>query len=340
MYLLNLNDINFNYDNDFHLSNINFSLESGEAIGLFGPSGSGKSTILRIIAGLLQPSSGEILLENNLISNLAPNMRSVGMVFQNHALFPHLDVYANIAFGLKMQKWDKTAINHRVNELLDLFAIDHLKFRKIDELSVGESQRVAIARSLAPNPKLLLMDEPFSSLDETLKITLRTEIANILTEMNISSIVVSHDIQDIVAFSNNIALLENGKIVQMGFLGDIFNAPNNNQVSKMLGFISIKKIIDLSKNISFESIDSNHDIVVHPDNISASMSEDKKVWSFQSEIKKIFYPGPTAHVLFAVALGQSLFYLYAKWNDDQEPAIGENAFINIHKDDIKIVLSN
>ncbi len=340
MNLLNLNDINFNYDDDFHLSNINFSLESGEAIGLFGPSGSGKSTILRIIAGLLQPSSGEILLENHLISNLAPNMRSVGMVFQNHALFPHLDVYANIAFGLKMQKWDKTAINHRVDELLDLFAIDHLKFRKIDELSVGESQRVAIARSLAPNPKLLLMDEPFSSLDETLKISLRTEIANVLTEMNISSIVVSHDIQDIVAFSNNIALLENGKIVQMGFLGDIFDVPNNNQVSKMLGFVSIKKIIDLSKNIPFGTIDSNHDIVVHPDNISASMSEDKKVWSFQSEIKKVFYPGPTAHVLFAVALDQSLFYLYAKWNDDQEPVIGENAFINIHKEDIKIVLSN
>ena len=337
MHLLNLNDINFNYDNDFHLSNINFSLESGEAIGLFGPSGSGKSTILRIIAGLLQPSSGEILLENNLISNLAPNMRSIGMVFQNHALFPHLDVYANIAFGLKMQKWDKTAINQRVDELLNLFAIDNLKYRKIDELSVGESQRVAIARSLAPNPKLLLMDEPFSSLDETLKIILRTEIANILTEMNISSIVVSHDIKDIVAFSNNIALIENGKIVQMGFLGKIYDAPSNNQVSKMLGFVSIKNIIDASKIFPNELIDSNKDIVVHPDNIQASMLQEKTGWSLQSEIKKVFYPGPTAHVLFSVMLNKFHFDIYAQWRDEQEPVIGNNAYINIRKEDIKIV---
>jgi len=337
MHLLNLNDINFNYDNDFHLSNINFSLESGEAIGLFGPSGSGKSTILRIIAGLLQPSSGEILLENNLISNLAPNMRSIGMVFQNHALFPHLDVYANIAFGLKMQKWDKTAINQRVDELLNLFAIDNLKYRKIDELSVGESQRVAIARSLAPNPKLLLMDEPFSSLDETLKIILRTEIANILTEMNISSIVVSHDIKDIVAFSNNIALIENGKIVQMGSLGKIYDAPSNNQVSKMLGFVSIKNIIDASKIFPNELIDSNKDIVVHPDNIQASMLQEKTGWSLQSEIKKVFYPGPTAHVLFSVMLNKFHFDIYAQWRDEQEPVIGNNAYINIRKEDIKIV---
>ena len=337
MHLLNLNNINFNYDNDFHLSNINFSLESGEAIGLFGPSGSGKSTILRIIAGLLQPSSGEILLENNLISNLAPNMRSIGMVFQNHALFPHLDVRANIAFGLKMQKWDKAAINQGVDALLDLFAIEHLKFRKIDELSVGESQRVAIARSLAPNPTLLLMDEPFSSLDETLKIILRTEIANILTEMNISSIVVSHDIQDIVAFSNNIALIDNGKIVQRGFLGEIYDAPINKQVSTMLGFVSIKNIIDTSKIFSNEFIDTNQDIVVHPDNIQASMLEEKTGWSLQSEIKKVFYPGPSAHVLFSIMLDKFHFDIYAKWCDDQRPIIGKNAYINIRQEDIKIV---
>ena len=340
MNLLNLNGIDFNYDDDFHLSDISFSLKRGDAIGLFGPSGSGKSTILRIIAGLLRPSSGEILLDNILISDLTPNMRSVGMVFQNHALFPHLDVSANIAFGLKMQKWSKKEINHRVSDLLDLFGVNHLKHRNINELSVGESQRVAIARSLAPNPKLLLMDEPFSSLDETLKISLRTEISTILAEMSISSIVVSHDIQDIVAFSNNIALIQNGKIVQMGFLGDIFDTPKNNKVSKMLGFVSIKKIIDLSTNISFGNVDSNNDIVVHPDNILASMSEDNKGWSFRSEIKKVFYSGPTAHVLFSVALDKFLFHIYAKWSDEQEPVIGQNAFINISKENIKIVLSD
>ncbi len=340
MHLLDLNSINFNYDDDFHLSNINFSLNSGEAIGLFGPSGSGKSTILRIIAGLLQPSSGEIFLENNLISNLAPNMRSIGMVFQNHALFPHLDVSDNIAFGLKMQKWDKRAINQRVDILLDLFGIKSLKHRNINELSVGESQRVAIARSLAPNPKLLLMDEPFSSLDETLKIKLRTEIANILNEMKISSIVVSHDIQDIVAFSNNIALIAKGEIIQLGFLGNMYDAPKNNQVSKMLGFVSIKKIINRSNNISIGNIDHNNDAVVHPDNIQASATEEKTRWSLQSDIKKIFYHGPTARVLFSIELDESSFHLYAKWTDTQEPVIGQNAYINIYKDDIKIVLSN
>ena len=236
-----------------------------------------------------------------------------------------------------MQKWDKTAINQRVDELLNLFAIDNLKYRKIDELSVGESQRVAIARSLAPNPKLLLMDEPFSSLDETLKIILRTEIANILTEMNISSIVVSHDIKDIVAFSNNIALIENGKIVQMGSLGKIYDAPSNNQVSKMLGFVSIKNIIDASKIFPNELIDSNKDIVVHPDNIQASMLQEKTGWSLQSEIKKVFYPGPTAHVLFSVMLNKFHFDIYAQWRDEQEPVIGNNAYINIRKEDIKIV---
>lgn len=205
--MISLDNISFYYEKDkMILKDISFEMKKGEILAILGKSGSGKSTLLNIISGLEFPTSGKIFLEGKDITNLECEKRNIGLVFQDYALFPHLNVEKNVAFSLK--KFDEKI----VDEMLDLVKMKEYKKRYPHELSGGEKQRVAIARSLAAKPKILLMDEPFSNLDTELKAGVRAEIKSILEKAKQSAIIVTHDIEDAKFLADRIIYVKNGRV--------------------------------------------------------------------------------------------------------------------------------
>ena len=200
--MLKLQDISKSFDDKCLFSNLNFTLDIGNTLAIIGPSGSGKSTLLKIIAGLIDPNSGEIFLSDINITNLPTYKRNIGMVFQDNQLFSHLDVKGNIEFGLRMHKWPKAQRTRRVKELLDLVGLTGFEDRKIHELSGGESKRIALARSLAPNPAVLLLDEPLTGLDEKLHDQLMFDLKLVLNETKTTTILVTHDKSEATEVSN------------------------------------------------------------------------------------------------------------------------------------------
>jgi ABC-type Fe3+/spermidine/putrescine transport system ATPase subunit len=212
----------------------NVSLElSDETLALLGPSGCGKSTLLRLIAGLEQPDSGTLYLNERGITNVPPQSRGFGLVFQDYALFPHLNVEKNIAFGLAGKTPEEK--RKRVSELLELVGLSHYEKRRIHELSGGEQQRVALARALAPKPEILLLDEPLSNLDLTLRDTLKQELRSILSSLGIGAVYVTHDQGEAFALSQRIAVMKQGSIVQVAPQSELYYQPANAWVARFLG---------------------------------------------------------------------------------------------------------
>lgn len=229
---LNINSVYKTIDNITILSDISFTLSKGTKLSVLGPSGSGKTTLLRIIAGLDQPDSGSIEFDNKSLLNFPPHKRRFGMMFQDFALFPHLNVFDNIAFGLKMKGNSKEQILSRVEQMLSLTGLEGFEKRPIDDLSGGECQRVALARTLAPNPLLLMLDEPLSSLDAGLRRHLLNELTKIISTLNITTIFVTHDHKEAFAAGNLVMLMNHGKIEQMGSPQDLIQRPKNNWVKE------------------------------------------------------------------------------------------------------------
>lgn len=192
------------------LNGINLTVEDGDLTFLLGPSGCGKSTLLRILAGLLKPDSGKILLDGKDISTIPPEKRNMPMVFQNYALWPHMDVYDNIAFALKNLKLEKKEIHARVLEMLESVQMGSFIHRSIPSLSGGQQQRIALARALAMNPAVLLLDEPLSNLDAKLRDTMRFEIRRICKERNLTAVYVTHDRKEALSMADQVAVLEKG----------------------------------------------------------------------------------------------------------------------------------
>jgi ABC-type Fe3+/spermidine/putrescine transport system ATPase subunit len=230
--MLRLETISKNYGTVRAVENVSLQL-SDETLALLGPSGCGKSTLLRVIAGLEQPDGGSLYLGERDITNVPPQSRGFGMVFQDYALFPHLNVEKNIAFGLSGQSAaEKTK---RVGELLELVGLSNYEKRRIHELSGGEQQRVALARALAPEPKILLLDEPLSNLDLTLRDTLKQELRSILSSLGIGAVYVTHDQGEAFALAQRIAVMKQGSIVQVAPQGELYNQPANPWVARFLG---------------------------------------------------------------------------------------------------------
>lgn len=233
MNILEMNEISKSYDfgKTYSLKNINLSIPVGEICAIVGNSGSGKTTLLRLIAGLERPEKGSIKIKGKIVSSLtsitAPQHRNVGMVFQSFALFPHLTVEQNIAYGLAADERGK------VEHLLELVKLSGYNDRYPDELSGGEQQRVALARTLARRPELLLLDEPFSSLDAQLKAELRQEIHNIVRALNLSMIFITHDIRDAITIADRIIFLEDGAIIEEGKPKDLFQNAKTNYVKSL-----------------------------------------------------------------------------------------------------------
>ncbi len=214
---------------------VNLEIEKGELVTLLGPSGCGKTTTLRMIAGFEFPTAGEIILDGQQINSLPPHKRDMSMVFQSYAIFPHLTVFENIAYGLNVQRLPKTEITERVNRVLDLVHLEGYGHRAPTQLSGGQQQRVALARALVMEPKVLLMDEPLSNLDAKLREEMRTEIRRIQKELNITSVYVTHDQIEAMTLSDRIVVMNLGVIEQIGTPVEMYRYPNSHFVANFIG---------------------------------------------------------------------------------------------------------
>ncbi len=239
MALFEIKNLGKQYAGQPLLSDINFSLQRGEILCLLGPSGSGKTTLLRILSGLELPDRGEISFDGKDLAGVAPHKRHFGMMFQDYALFPHKNIAENIAFGLEMQNWSQKKQDQRVAEMLTLVGLQGFGQRSLDTLSGGERQRVALARSLAPQPQLLLLDEPLGSLDRALRDHLAGEIRAILKSQNVTAVFVTHDQSEAFTVADQIAILHRGKMEQLAPPEQLYRQPANEDVARFLGFQNI-----------------------------------------------------------------------------------------------------
>ena len=217
------------------LENIDFEVDDGKVVSLLGPSGCGKTTTLKVIAGLLQPDEGTVFIGDQNITKLPPEKRGTVIVFQDHLLFPHLNVEQNIGFGLKMAKHPKKEIKDRVEEMLDLVKLKGTNHKYPHELSGGQQQRIALARALAVSPKVLLLDEPFSNLDPRLRQEIRELTFEIQRNLGMTTILVTHDKEEALMSSDKIAFMQDGKIKQFGTPEELYQRPNSIEVAHFLG---------------------------------------------------------------------------------------------------------
>jgi len=235
MAFLEFEDIDKSFGENNVISNFNLKVEKGHFIVLLGPSGCGKSTLLRMIAGLEKIDKGEIRLENNLLNDLLPSKRKIAMVFQSYALYPHMNVFNNISFGLINDKLSKSDITNKVHEAAKILKIEELLDRKPKELSGGQRQRVAIGRAITRNPKLFLFDEPLSNLDAALRSEMRVEISKLHKKLKSNIIYVTHDQIEAMTLADKIVIMNKGNIEQFGAPDNIYNDPKNIFVAEFIG---------------------------------------------------------------------------------------------------------
>lgn len=253
MDLINLQNINVSYDKKNNiLENLNLKVKKGELVSLLGPSGCGKTTTLRVVAGFIEPTAGKFLLGDKDYTKIPVHNRNFGLVFQSYALFPHLTVEENVAFGLKMKKMPKEEIKTKVAEILETVDMSHLAKRYPKELSGGQRQRVAIARALVIEPSLLLLDEPLSNLDAKLRLKMRVEIRKLQQKLGITTLFVTHDQEECFSISDRVAVLNKGVIEQFDTPENIYSNPATEFVARFVGFENFFELKKISED-TYES---------------------------------------------------------------------------------------
>jgi len=286
MALIELRDITKVFDGNMTaLDNVSLDIKEHEFLTLLGPSGCGKTTMLRIIAGFEHPTSGALYLDGENVLDVPPHKRQVNTVFQNYALFPHLNVYNNIAFGLKLKKTPKEIIDRKVSDALNLVNLPGYQKRSIDKLSGGQQQRIAIARALVNEPKVLLLDEPLGALDLKLRKTMQLELKKMQQELKITFVYVTHDQEEALTMSDTVVVMNQGKILQAGNPTDIYNEPVNEFVADFIGESNIidgvmkKDYLVNFDGVDFECVDKgfspneNVSVVIRPEDIYIVDSE-------------------------------------------------------------------
>lgn len=316
---LNINGIVKIYPHHQHpvtaLNGVSFDILDNEFFTLLGPSGCGKTTLLRIIAGFEDITEGQVLLYGDDISTLAPHQRPVNTVFQQYALFPHLSVAENVAFGLKRLKRPASEIHQRTSNMLELIRMAEFSGRKPHELSGGQQQRVALARALAPAPKVLLLDEPLSALDLKLRQAMREELKSIQKQTGITFVFVTHDQEEALAMSDRIAVMSDGEVQQIGLPHEIYNHPNNHFVANFIGEANILEVeatpskgkkVDLmfgKMKIGQAELTSKAEtkkqisIMVRPEHLTVSpASSDKQSSALTGKVRDISYLGTDTQI--------------------------------------------
>jgi len=305
------------------VSNVNIEIKDKEFVVLVGPSGCGKSTILRMIAGLEEISDGEIVIDNKIVNNIIPKDRDVAMVFQNYALYPHMTVFENMAFGLKLRKMKKEKIREEVERAAKILDLQPLLKRKPKALSGGQRQRVAIGRAIVRNPKIFLFDEPLSNLDAKLRVQMRTEISKLHQRLGVTMVYVTHDQVEAMTMGDRIIVLKDGEVQQIDTPLNLYNKPINKFVAGFIGspsmnFINgeilkngILQFISHDKKISFPIPDSfsnelqeyiANEIVlgIRPETISISQNDDSNLIKFKTVIDVVEPMGNETFIYFQI----------------------------------------
>ncbi len=338
MNIIELKNISKDYSGVKVLEDINLYIQQNEFLTLLGPSGCGKTTTLRIIGGFTEPSSGQVLFEDKEITSIPPYKRRINTVFQKYALFPHMNVYDNIAFGLKIKKMSKDEIEKKVNEMLRLVNLKGYENRSIEALSGGQQQRIAIARALVNEPEVLLLDEPLGALDLKLRKEMQVELKNIQQRVGITFIYVTHDQEEALTMSDTIVVMNDGKIQQIGSPVDIYNEPKNAFVAEFIGESNIISGVmkeDFRVNFAnkvFICVDKGFspnediDVVIRPEDIEIV---DKEEGQLRGIVESVIFKG--VHYEMLVKSNDYQWMIHSTIMKEEGREIGMNiAPENIH----------
>ncbi|MBP5172730.1 MAG: ABC transporter ATP-binding protein [Bacteroidales bacterium] len=341
-HIINIDHVSKSFGDKKVLDDISLYINKGEFITFLGPSGCGKTTLLRLIAGFLSPDSGVITLEGKDISPLPPHKRPLNTVFQRYALFPHLDVYDNIAFGLKLQKLPVEEINKRVKRVLKLVSMSDYEDRDVNSLSGGQQQRIAIARAIVNQPKVLLLDEPLSALDLKMRKDMQIELKEMHKKLGITFIYVTHDQEEALTLSDTIVVMNEGKIQQIGTPVDIYNEPVNCFVADFIGESNILKGRMLrDRRVAFikhefDCVDEGFgedvkvDVVVRPEDIY--FTTDPAKCQFKATVNSCIFKGVHYEMWVDTDTGYELMI------QDYDPyEVGSEVMLYIDPDDIQVM---
>jgi thiamine transport system ATP-binding protein len=239
--MLRVENVSVRFDGKAALEDAWLEVAAGETMAVLGPSGSGKTTLLRVVAGLQAPESGRVLLDGSDLTGVPPHRRGIGLVFQDHALFPHRNVAENVGFGLRMRGDPRAAVVARTAELLELVGLSGFERRSVGTLSGGEQQRVALARALAPEPRLLLLDEPLGSLDRRLRDRLLDDLARLFDELTLTALYVTHDQTEAFTLGDRVAVLREGRVAQVSTPDELWSAPVDEDIARFLGLANVRE---------------------------------------------------------------------------------------------------
>ena len=314
--LIEIKDVKKSFDGTQIVKGMNLTIYEGEFLTLLGPSGCGKTTLLRMIGGFLEPDSGEILLEGKSLLGVPPYLREVNTVFQSYALFPNLNVRENIGFGLKMKKLPKEEIDRRVQEIIEMCQLEMLANRKPSKLSGGQQQRVAIARSLVNAPKVLLLDEPLGALDLQLRKQMQISLKRLQRKLGMTYVYVTHDQEEAMTLSDRIAVINNGRIEQLGAPSEIYGTPATSFSARFLG-----------ESNFFDSEDGT-EISVRPEFIQLLTVQEKD--SIPAFIKSVSFLGAFSRITAETCQGKEIFSLEPSGLNSWNP--GDQVFIKWDKE--------
>ena len=324
-YQVELCEIVKNYKAFRAVDHINLQIKKGEIVSLLGASGCGKTTTLRMIAGLIIPSEGTVKIEGVDATRVPPYKRDVAMVFQNYALFPHLNVFENVVYGLRNRKIrDKDFLRQRAKDVLSIVQLEGAEERNPRQLSVGQQQRVSLARALIVNPKVMLFDEPLSNLDAKLRVQTRTEIRNLLKQMNITALYVTHDQEEALTISDRIAVMNRGRIEQIALPTELYNAPATKFVADFIGHANLfegvvslrnKEVVVKTENemeivcattSQNRTVGERKNVLVRPENIRLSAQPNFECNCFPGRIKERSFLGSVVRYMVQLPSGQLL----------------------------------
>lgn len=338
--IIRLEDVVFEYDGERILDKINLSIHDNEFVTLLGPSGCGKTTTLRIIGGFMNAKSGTVYFDGKDCSQLPPNRRNVNTVFQKYALFPHLNVYENVAFGLKVKRLDRDEIRRRVQRMLELVNLKGFDKRRVSQLSGGQQQRVAIARALVNYPRVLLLDEPLGALDLKLRKEMQLELKEIQKSLNITFIYVTHDQEEALTMSDTVVVMKDGVIQQVGTPQDIYNEPKNAFVADFIGesnifdALMVKDFLVSFQGHEFSCVDKGFapmqpvDVVIRPEDIRLSPVI---LGMMSGEVESVVFKG----VHFEITVNCNGYHYIVHSTTGQQ--VGDQVGLSIAPEDIHIM---
>ena len=347
--IVELQSVSKNYHNQTVLQNIDLTVHDGEFLTLLGPSGCGKTTILRLISGFEEPSKGTIFIHGQTVNGVPPHLRHVHTVFQSYALFPHMSVYDNVAFGLRCQNVSKHDIADRVMAALKMVKLEQYAFRKPAQLSGGQQQRVAIARAVVNRPLVLLLDEPLSALDYRLRKTMQLELKQLQRQLGIAFIFVTHDQEEALSMSDRVVVMEEGMVQQIGSPREVYEAPLNLNVAKFIGEVNIFNVTVLDadeKNLTVDiegfkhiyanklgaQIDDVVNILLRPEDIRVydNTEIEDTAEMIPGIVEEVIYKGSTVDLSVRLSSGK-LLYATEFFNEDDDSlvyTIGERVWMH------------